>query len=112
LYLLDIVVRDFHASELVLNRQHQLNAIEQVGTEIVGEVRLTRDRLNVNAELFCNESANIVDAKPFVQRRWPLKRCQATDCHDEAPESVRASNNVQINVPGTVTLFQKFWSVA
>src|SRR5262249_30414406 len=28
LYLLDIVVRDFHASELVLNRQHQLNAIE------------------------------------------------------------------------------------
>jgi hypothetical protein len=28
LYLLDIVIRDFHASELVLNRQHQLNAIE------------------------------------------------------------------------------------
>src|SRR5262249_13571122 len=28
LYLLNIVVRDFHASELVLNRQHQLNAIE------------------------------------------------------------------------------------
>jgi hypothetical protein len=52
LYLLDIVVRDLHADELVLNRQHQLNAIEQVSTEIVGEVRLTRDRLNVNAELF------------------------------------------------------------
>jgi hypothetical protein len=72
----------------------------------VREVRLTGDELDVNAELFCNESANIVDAKHFVQRRRPLKRCQATNGHDEAPESVRASNNVQINVPGTVTLFR------
>src|SRR5262245_46069612 len=28
LYLLDIVVRDFHAGELVLDRQHQLDPIE------------------------------------------------------------------------------------
>ena len=28
LYLLDIVVRDFHPGELVLNRQHQLDPIE------------------------------------------------------------------------------------
>ena len=28
LYLLDIVVSDFHAGELVLNRQHQLDPIE------------------------------------------------------------------------------------
>ena len=43
---------------------------------------------------------------------WPLKRCQATNVHDEAPDSLLACNNVQINAPGTVTLFQKFWSVA
>ena len=75
-------------------------------------MRLTGDELDVNAELFCNESADIVDAKPFVQRPWPLKRCQATNVHDEAPDSLLACNNVQINAPGTVTLFQKFWSVA
>jgi len=28
LYLLDVVVGDFHAGELVLNRQHQLDPIE------------------------------------------------------------------------------------
>jgi hypothetical protein len=28
LYLLHIIVRDFHASEFVFNRQHQLDAIE------------------------------------------------------------------------------------
>jgi hypothetical protein len=28
LYLLDVVVRDFHAGELVLDRQHQLDPIE------------------------------------------------------------------------------------
>jgi hypothetical protein len=52
-----------------------------------------------------------------MERHWVedvalLKRCQATDCHDDAPNSVRARNILQINVPGTVTLFQKSWSVA
>jgi hypothetical protein len=28
LYLLDIVIRDFHASEFVLDREHRFNAIE------------------------------------------------------------------------------------
>jgi hypothetical protein len=83
LYLLDIVVRDFHASEFGFNRQHQLNAVEEIGSEIVREVRLACDKLEVNAKLFCNESADIVDGKTFPQR----KRCQATDGHDEAPDS-------------------------
>jgi hypothetical protein len=33
--------------------------------------------------LFCNESADIVDGKAFAQRR--VKRCHATDGHDEVP---------------------------
>jgi len=49
LYLLDIVVRDFHASEFGFNRQHQLNAVEEIGSEIVREVRLACDKLEVNA---------------------------------------------------------------
>jgi hypothetical protein len=32
LSLLDIVIRDFHASELVFNRKHQLDAIEKIGS--------------------------------------------------------------------------------
>jgi hypothetical protein len=67
-------------------------------------VRFTCDRLNVNAELFGNESAEIVDGKTFFQRRRLLKRCQPTDGHAEAPDSVRARNSVQINAPGSVTL--------
>jgi hypothetical protein len=87
LYLLDIVVRDFHASEFGFNRQHQLNAVEEIGSEIVREVRLACDELEVNAKLFCNESADIVDGKTIPQRRRLLKRCQTTDGHDEAPDS-------------------------
>jgi hypothetical protein len=87
LYLLDIVVRDFHASEFGFNRQHQLNAVEEIGSEIVREVRLACDKLEVNAKLFCNESADIVDGKTIPQRRRLLKRCQTTDGHDEAPDS-------------------------
>src|SRR6478736_10500528 len=97
LYLLDIVVRDFHASELVFNRYHQLNTVEKVGPNIVRKVRLTCDRLNVNAELFSDKNANVIDGKTLLQRRRPLKRCQATDCHDDAPDSVRARNILQIN---------------
>jgi len=37
-------------------------------------VRLTRDELNVNAELFGDESANIVDRKPFLITRQALWR--------------------------------------
>jgi hypothetical protein len=111
LYLLDIIVRDFHASELVLNRQHQLNAVEQVGSEIVREVRLTCDKLDVNAELFRNESADIVDGETLPQRRQSLERCRTTDVHDQPPMLVRARNRVQINAPGSATLMKKSWSV-
>jgi hypothetical protein len=61
LYLLDIVVRDFHAGESVLDGQHQLDPIERIGAEIVREVRFTRDKLDVDAELFGDERAHIVD---------------------------------------------------
>jgi hypothetical protein len=104
LYLPHVVVRDFHASEFGFNRQHQLNAVEEIGFEIVREVRLACDKLEIHAKVFCNESADIVDGKTFSQRRRPMKRCQATDGHDEAPDSVRARNSFQINAPGSVTL--------
>src|SRR5215467_7961466 len=55
-------------------------------------MRLACDKLKVNADLFCNESADIVDGKAFAQRR--VKRCQATDGHDEAPDSVHARHSV------------------
>jgi hypothetical protein len=61
LYFLDIVVRDFHASELVFNRYHQLNTVQKVGPKIVRKVRLACDRLNVNAELFGIDSEILVD---------------------------------------------------
>jgi hypothetical protein len=67
-------------------------------------VRFTCDKLNVNAELFGHESADIVYGKTFMQRRRLLKRCEATDGHDQAPDSVHARNSVQINAPRSMTL--------
>jgi hypothetical protein len=67
-------------------------------------VRFTCDKLNVNAEMFGNESAEIVDGETFLQRRRLLKRCQPTDGHAKAPDSVRARDSVQINAPGSVSL--------
>jgi hypothetical protein len=55
LYLLDIVIRDFQANKSVFNRWHQLNTVQKIGSEIVRELRFTRDRRDVNAELFSNE---------------------------------------------------------
>ena len=67
-------------------------------------MRLACDKLEVNAKVFCNESADIVDGKTFSQGRRLMKRCQATDGYDEAPDSVRARHSVQINAPVSVTL--------
>jgi len=48
---------------LVFNRYHQLNTVEKVGPKIVRKVRLACDRRNVNAELFSDENANVIDGK-------------------------------------------------
>jgi len=110
--LLDIVVRDFDATEAIFNREHQLNAVNQVGSEVVRKVRFACDKLNVDAEPLRNERADIADRKTFSLRRLRLKRCQATDCHDEAPDSSRARNILEVDAPRSVTLNEKFRSVA
>jgi hypothetical protein len=72
----------------------QFGGYLKIGFEIVREVRLACDKLEVNAKVFCNESADIVDGKTFSQGGRLMKRCQATDGHDEAPDSVRARHSV------------------
>jgi len=47
-----------------------------MGSEIIREMRLACDKLEINAELFCNESADIVDGKAFAQRT-----CEAMSCY-------------------------------
>src|SRR5262245_63333358 len=40
------------------------------------------------------------------------RRCQTTDGHNEAPDSLTTPNTLQTKTPGIVTLIQKCWSVA
>jgi hypothetical protein len=54
-----IVVRDFHAHELVFDSDHQFNAIEPVGSEIVGEVRVIRDTFDRHPQMLGNERTDL-----------------------------------------------------
>jgi hypothetical protein len=58
-HLIHIVVRDFHAHELVFDRDHQFNAIEPVGPEIVGEVRVIRDTFDRHPQMLGNERTDL-----------------------------------------------------
>jgi hypothetical protein len=67
-------------------------------------VRLTCDKLNVNAELLGNKSADIVDGKAFPKGGGCLSGVELPMFMIKPPDSIRARNSVQINAPGSVTL--------
>jgi hypothetical protein len=67
--LVDIVIRDLHADELIFDRYHQFKTIEPVGPEIFGEVRFIRDTLDIDAQMLGNDSAHLVGGKAFFRSR-------------------------------------------
>jgi hypothetical protein len=73
-YLIGIVIADFHLDEPILDREHQFDPVEPVGSEIVAEVRLVRDAGNVDSELLGNEGADLAGVKAVVRRRCGLTR--------------------------------------
>ena len=56
-HLIGFIIRNFHVFELIFDHDHQFEAIEPVGAEIIGEVRFLRDPLDVDAQMLCNERA-------------------------------------------------------
>jgi hypothetical protein len=58
--LIGFLVRDFHLGELVFDRDHQFEAVEPVGSEIVSEVRFIGDALDIDAEMLGDQRTNFV----------------------------------------------------
>ena len=95
MYLLDIVVRDFHASEFGFNRQHQLNVVEEIGSEIVREVvsLVTNSRstpscfaTRVQTSSMEKHSLNGSGVKlPMVMMKPPIRYAHATACKSMRP---------------------------
>ena len=85
--LIEIVIRDFHANEPIFDHDHQFQAVEPVGAEVISEVRFLCDTLDVDAELLGNQSADC-GGKAFPRS---LSRCQVIDGHDNTPQSERIS---------------------
>jgi hypothetical protein len=67
-------------------------------------VRLTCDKLNVNAKLLGNKSADMLMEKHSLKGGGCLSGVELPMFMIKPPDSVRALHSVQINAPVSVTL--------
>jgi hypothetical protein len=81
-HLISHVVRNLDADELVLDRDHQLEAIEPVSAEIFDEMSFVRDTFGSHAETAGNEIADL-GGNAVARHRCPPRK--ALDSHDESP---------------------------
>src|SRR5262249_61515760 len=81
------------------------------GPQIISEVRFIRDTTDADAKVVGNESADVVGGKDFVDSCGLFSRCQATDHHDKAPNSLTFLMRPS-NPPCNVALFKNLESVA
>ena len=62
LKLFDIIVSNFN-NEAIFDRNHQLDAVEKVSVKIVNKMGFTCYKTGLDAEMFRDEKANIVQGK-------------------------------------------------
>ena len=58
-HLIHVIVSNFHAGELVFDRNHQFHAVEPVGPEIVGKMCLVGNAFDLDAQMLGNERADL-----------------------------------------------------
>jgi hypothetical protein len=112
IYPVDIVIRDFHIDELILDHDHQFQTVEPIGPQIISEVCFIRYTFDVDAQMVGNESADIFGGKAFFHGRCSSTRCQATDGHDKPPVSLKDLGIRPSNPPFNVMLLEILLSVA
>jgi hypothetical protein len=61
-------VRDFHVAELIFDHDNQFNNIELVEPEIVREVRVSRDRFDIDFQMLGDERADLARDGAFFLR--------------------------------------------
>jgi hypothetical protein len=71
-HLIGIIVRDFHAGELIFDQHHQFKTIEPVSPKIVTEVRFIRDMLDIDLQMLGNKRADLIAFKTFFAGRRSL----------------------------------------
>jgi len=76
--LVDDVVLDLRAGELIFDHYHQFETIKPVGPEIIEEARVIRDALSVYAQLLGNDVAD-PGGHAFVHSRFSLH--ETTSAH-------------------------------
>ena len=79
--LVDLVIRNFQAGELIFDRDHQFKTIKPVGPEIIEEMRFIRHTFDLDAQMLGNERANVAGGKVAFHSGWSLNG------HDEVPDS-------------------------
>ena len=57
--LVHVVVGNFHARELVFDRNHQFYAVEPIGPEVVGKMCLIRNALDFDAQMLGDKRADL-----------------------------------------------------
>ncbi len=56
--LVDLVIRNFQAGELIFDRDHQFKTIKPVGPEIIKEMRFIRHTFDLDAQMLGNGPFN------------------------------------------------------
>jgi hypothetical protein len=82
--LIGFIVGDFHA-ESILDRDHQFEAVEPVGPEIFGEVRVVAHVLDRDPQMLGDESANFPGGNAVFHNRRSVLPRRASHGHDEPP---------------------------
>ena len=81
--LVEDVVAQLDAGELIFDHYHQFEPVEPACVEIVEEVCFVRDTFSIHAQMLGDETADL-DGNVFVHARCCLPR-EADGAHDESP---------------------------
>jgi hypothetical protein len=104
-------VRDFPVDELIFDHDNQFNNIELVESEIVREVRVSRDRFDIDFQMLGDERANVLATEPSSSSA-DVGRINA-ELVTISPPARRASlTSDPSNPPRIVTPFTNLASVA
>jgi hypothetical protein len=85
-------LRDFHVDELIFDHDNQFKNIELVVPEIVREVRVSRDRFDIDSQMLGDKRADLARDEAFYLSRCSSSQCPAS--HDSVPHSMILSTSV------------------
>jgi hypothetical protein len=81
--LVNLVIPNFQARELIFDRHHQFKTIKPVSPEIITEMRFIRHVFDRDTKMLGNELANVAGGKVAFHSSWSLND------HDKVPDSLQ-----------------------